>query len=114
MALLSLKNGAMTDMDHMGLERSHPDRRAEKEYSDRTDKDMNGGSGADKKPLSLYVHIPFCVRKCDYCDFLSAPASEEVRENYVNLLCREMEREAALYPDYRVDRKSTRLNSSHT
>lgn len=103
MALLSLKNGAMTDMDHMGLERSHSDRRAEKEYSDRTDKDVNGGSGADKKPLSLYVHIPFCVRKCDYCDFLSAPASEEVRENYVNLLCREMEREAALYPDYRVE-----------
>lgn len=55
-----------------------------------------------EKPLALYVHIPFCVKKCDYCDFLSAPASEREKENYVNLLCREMEREAACYPDYRA------------
>lgn len=53
-----------------------------------------------KKPLALYVHIPFCVRKCAYCDFLSAPASEDVMENYVNLLCEEIEREAGCYPDY--------------
>lgn len=54
-----------------------------------------------KKPLALYVHIPFCVRKCAYCDFLSAPASEEMRRSYVNLLCKEIEKEAACYPDYR-------------
>ena len=30
-----------------------------------------------KKPLGLYVHIPFCVRKCQYCDFLSAPAIQK-------------------------------------
>ena len=24
-----------------------------------------------KKPLELYIHVPFCVKKCDYCDFLS-------------------------------------------
>lgn len=53
------------------------------------------------KSAGLYVHIPFCVRKCAYCDFLSMPASEEVRENYVNLLCEEIEREAVCYPDYR-------------
>ncbi len=61
---------------------------------------VSAGSGVERKPLSLYVHIPFCVRKCDYCDFLSAPASEEVREDYVNLLCEEIEEEAALYPGY--------------
>lgn len=54
-----------------------------------------------KKPLALYVHIPFCVRKCAYCDFLSGPASEEIKEHYVNLLCEEIEREAVRYPGYR-------------
>ena len=32
------------------------------------------------KELELYIHIPFCVSKCRYCDFLSAPADEEKRE----------------------------------
>ncbi len=43
------------------------------------------------RPLSLYVHIPFCVKKCAYCDFLSFPAKESVREAYVNSLIRELE-----------------------
>lgn len=30
----------------------------------------------DKKNLSIYIHIPFCVKKCDYCDFLSFPVGE--------------------------------------
>lgn len=42
------------------------------------------------KPVSLYLHFPFCERKCRYCDFLSGPASYEARENYINLLCREI------------------------
>ena len=29
-----------------------------------------------KKELELYVHIPFCVKKCAYCDFLSGPAGD--------------------------------------
>ena len=44
----------------------------------------------EKMPLSLYIHIPFCVRKCFYCDFLSAPANAEKKELYVDLLCREI------------------------
>lgn len=40
----------------------------------------------EKKPLGIYLHIPFCVRKCNYCDFLSAPADEAVRHNYVRCL----------------------------
>lgn len=55
----------------------------------------------EKKMLSLYVHIPFCVRKCAYCDFLSGPASAEEMERYVNLICVEIEKEAVRYPDYR-------------
>ena len=42
------------------------------------------------KPVSLYLHFPFCERKCRYCDFLSGPASEEERDNYIDLLCREI------------------------
>ena len=42
------------------------------------------------QPLSLYIHIPFCVKKCAYCDFLSAPADEDTREKYVQALIREI------------------------
>lgn len=43
------------------------------------------------RSLGLYLHIPFCVKKCRYCDFLSAPADEETRERYVQALCRRIE-----------------------
>ncbi|MCD8097658.1 MAG: radical SAM family heme chaperone HemW [Lachnospiraceae bacterium] len=43
-----------------------------------------------KKPLDLYIHIPFCVRKCDYCDFLSAPADGGTKERYVSQLLEEI------------------------
>ena len=39
------------------------------------------------KPLELYIHIPFCVSKCKYCDFLSAPSSARERNVYVEELC---------------------------
>lgn len=42
------------------------------------------------KALELYIHIPFCVRKCKYCDFLSGPASGAAQERYVESLCREI------------------------
>lgn len=45
----------------------------------------------NKKNLELYLHIPFCVRKCDYCDFLSGPADESVKEAYTAALIRELE-----------------------
>ena len=38
----------------------------------------------------MYLHIPFCVKKCAYCDFLSAPADEEMRQRYVDALCLEI------------------------
>ena len=41
-------------------------------------------------PVSIYLHIPFCIRKCAYCDFLSAPAEEETRARYVHALVREI------------------------
>ena len=49
----------------------------------------------DKIPVhdtcaGIYIHIPFCVKKCAYCDFLSAPASESVKDDYVKALKREL------------------------
>ena len=32
------------------------------------------------KNLEIYIHIPFCVRKCEYCDFLSFPAEKEIQK----------------------------------
>lgn len=42
--------------------------------------------------LELYIHIPFCVRKCNYCDFLSFPAGQAVIEQYVRALEEEIRR----------------------
>lgn len=46
---------------------------------------------AGKKPLGIYVHIPFCVQKCRYCDFLSFPCDIKTQEAYVEALCREID-----------------------
>lgn len=43
-----------------------------------------------QKPLELYVHIPFCIKKCDYCDFLSGYAERERQESYVRALLAEI------------------------
>lgn len=42
------------------------------------------------KPLGIYVHIPFCVRKCRYCDFYSVSAEEAEKRAYVKQLCQEI------------------------
>lgn len=55
---------------------------------------------AGKKPLELYIHIPFCIRKCAYCDFLSAPAALEVQEAYVGQLLQEIAASKKLPEDY--------------
>ena len=41
--------------------------------------------------MEIYVHIPFCAKKCNYCDFLSGPADEKVYQLYVDALVREIE-----------------------
>lgn len=42
------------------------------------------------KSFGIYIHIPFCERKCRYCDFLSFNAGDEEKENYVKALIREI------------------------
>lgn len=43
------------------------------------------------KKMVIYIHIPFCIQKCHYCDFLSAPCDAGIRERYVECLIREIE-----------------------
>jgi len=46
----------------------------------------------------LYLHIPFCVRKCIYCDFLSVPYDESLVIPYTAALCKELQLKSIL-PD---------------
>lgn len=43
-----------------------------------------------RKELGLYIHIPFCVKKCRYCDFLSSTGDDYVKGQYVEALLREI------------------------
>ncbi len=52
--------------------------------------------------LELYIHIPFCVRKCVYCDFPSAPADEDTRDRYLEALLAEIRIRAEAYRQYTV------------
>ena len=54
------------------------------------------------KSLELYVHIPFCVRKCEYCDFLSTPAGADTQQEYVRNLLLEIEQKGVRCTDYEV------------
>lgn len=56
----------------------------------------------EKRELELYVHIPFCVKKCAYCDFLSAPAGEREIRAYTDALIREIRARGENHKDYRV------------
>ncbi len=47
---------------------------------------------ADEGPLGLYIHIPFCARKCPYCDFNTYARLEPLYEAYSQALCRELDR----------------------
>ncbi len=44
----------------------------------------------DRRELGIYVHIPFCVRKCAYCDFLSFPAPVKTQREYFRALRNEI------------------------
>ena len=58
---------------------------------------------AEKRPLGLYIHIPFCVKKCAYCDFLSFPSDEATKEQYVNALCEEIRANKENADEYTVE-----------
>ena len=43
-----------------------------------------------REAVGVYIHFPFCVKKCSYCDFLSGPADSGTRKAYADALCREI------------------------
>jgi oxygen-independent coproporphyrinogen-3 oxidase len=56
-------------------------------------RDVPGGA---PPPLSLYAHLPWCVKKCPYCDFNSYSGGDDAsRRRYLDALCRDIEAEAA-------------------
>lgn len=55
-----------------------------------------------RKQLELYVHIPFCEKKCLYCDFLSFSAEEDLHKAYVDKLIEEIRVQANNYSQYQI------------
>lgn len=55
-----------------------------------------------KREVELYIHIPFCMKKCAYCDFLSGPAPRETIDRYVTALVAEIRQYQKLAENYRV------------
>ena len=55
-----------------------------------------------RRELELYIHIPFCVKKCAYCDFLSGPASDQQIEEYVQALIEEIRYYKEVAKNYEV------------
>ncbi len=58
----------------------------------------------DKKPLGIYVHVPFCRSKCQYCDFYSLTVKDDrLLDAYTSAMCKHIKEAGALAPAYRVD-----------
>lgn len=55
------------------------------------------------RSLGVYIHIPFCVKKCDYCDFLSKPATRERQLAYMEALKKEIHSAAPDCAAYNVE-----------
>ena len=60
-------------------------------------------AATEKKPLGLYIHIPFCKRKCAYCDFYSLSGAEGRMDDYADALCAHLTEQAPYFAGYRVD-----------
>jgi oxygen-independent coproporphyrinogen-3 oxidase len=55
------------------------------------------------KPLGLYVHIPFCRRKCYYCDFISYPGCEDAIGAYIVAVIAEARFYSSIFKDHTID-----------
>ena len=61
-------------------------------------------SRKEKTPLGIYVHVPFCRSKCQYCDFYSVTdKTDRLLEDYMDAVCDHIRETGDLCPDYKVD-----------
>lgn len=51
------------------------------------------------KELGIYIHIPFCVRKCYYCDFISYPDKLDYQKEYIEKIKQEIREEQEVFKD---------------
>ena len=57
-----------------------------------------------KTPLGIYIHVPFCRSKCQYCDFYSVTEkNDKLLDRYTAAICRHIKEAGALAPGYLVD-----------
>ena len=58
----------------------------------------------NKTPLGIYIHVPFCRSKCQYCDFYSVTNKDDkMMDGYLKAICAHIKESGALAPGYRVD-----------
>ena len=58
----------------------------------------------DKTPLGIYIHVPFCRSKCQYCDFYSLTTKDDrLMDGYLDAVCTHIKESGALTPAYKVD-----------
>ena len=58
----------------------------------------------EKTPLGIYVHVPFCRSKCQYCDFYSLATKEDkIIDGYLDAVCDHIKEAGELAPNYKVD-----------
>lgn len=58
----------------------------------------------NKTPLGIYIHVPFCRSKCQYCDFYSLTGKEDrLLDGYQDAVCAHIKETGPLAPDYVVD-----------
>ena len=58
----------------------------------------------NKKPLGIYIHVPFCRSKCQYCDFYSLTTKDDkLLDSYIEATCKHIKEAGSLAPGYQVD-----------
>ena len=55
-----------------------------------------------RENISIYIHIPFCKKKCFYCDFVSFENKEEIIEEYIDSVCIEILKNAEILSEYNI------------